>query len=226
MPFQASVRSHLGPQGKRNISALLGTASNPATSGAALVAARPGISSGFYWIKSASMPNALEMYVDTVEEGGGYDFYFITAGPSVNAFNATNGGTALGLDIVYPRSKFHWRAMYNAVANARPAGAIADYFVTTYGVYGINSGGNFTGTIMRDANFYGSGSTAHRVKDGGRWWLRDTTYTEPNGDYTAGQFFGGSTFPIPYALQDLTFNDVTTGYLTGNFYLVSTNAKS
>jgi prepilin-type N-terminal cleavage/methylation domain-containing protein len=195
-----------------------------AASGYALKQAFPSKTSGYYWIKSPSMPNALQMYVDMTYDGGGYDFYFITAGPSVNSYNATNGGTSLGLDLVYPRSKNHWYAMSNVVNNFRPSGTYADYFQTVYGVYATVAG-NYTTNIMRDVASYGSGSSAHRVKDGGKWWLRDSTYTEPNGDYTAGQLLGGSVLPNPYTGTDLIFNDITSGYYTGNYYLVSTNAK-
>jgi hypothetical protein len=71
-----------------------------------------------------------------------------------------------------------------------------------------------------------SGSSAHRVKDGGRWWLRDNTFSEPNGDYGPNGLLGGYTEPQhPYGLTDIGFNDATSNYFTGNFYLVSTNAK-
>jgi hypothetical protein len=206
------------------------SSSNPAKSGWDLKLNYPSKPSGFYWIKSEIMPNAISMYVDMVEEGGGYDFHFITGGPSVNNVFSTNGGTALGLDLVMPRSKFHWRAMSNAVNGFRPAGSYNDYFQTVYGVYSPTPG-NYTNVIMR-SNWYAppnapaAASTAHRVKDGGRWWLRDNTFSEPNGDYGANGLFGGYTQPqFPYGLGDLQFNDITANYFTGNFYLVSTNAK-
>lgn len=203
------------------------TQANAAPSGYYIAQNFPTYPSGFYWIKSSSMPNALQMYVNMTEDGGGYDFYFITSGPSVSSYNSTNGGTALGLDLVYPRTKYHWRAMSSVVANHRPSGTYADYFQTTYGVFG-GFAGNYTSTIMRDARNYGSGSLAHQVKDGGKWWLRDSTFGEPNGDYTVGGFFGlqagGYTFPNPYNLEDIGFND-GGAYSTGNYYLVSTNAK-
>jgi len=201
------------------------TSSNPARSGWDLKLNYPSKASGWYWIKSENMPNALQMYVDMVEEGGGYDFYFITSGPSVNFVNVTNGGTSLGLDLVMPRSKFHWRAMSNVVRDQRPSGTYGDYFTTTYVVYSLTPG-NYTSVIMRSDVHYGTGSSAHRVKDGGRWWLRDTTFSEPNGDYGAYGLFGGYGVPaINYDLSDLGFNDVSANYATGNYYLVSTNLK-
>lgn len=192
-----------------------------------------GATSGYYWIKSATMPTALQMYVDMTEDGGGYDFYaFDNNGVGTSPYaNGDNSGLALGLDIVYPRSKYHWRAMSNFVYTVlgKRSQAYQNFFRTCYGVYKETSGGNFTSTIMRDATYYGSGSTSHRVKDGGRWWLRDSTFGEPNGDYDAYAFFGlnagGYTFPEPYGLQDIGFNDGSSSYSLGSSYLVSTNAK-
>ena len=170
------------------------------------------------------MPNPLRMYVDMTEEGGGYDFYFITAGPSVSYVTDTNGGTPLGLDLVMPRSKYHWRAMQNAVKNARPSGSFNNYFATSYGIYRNTAahGTSFTSRVMNSSDPVAG--LAWRVKDGGRWWLRDTTYGEPNGDYTLNAFLGGGMYES-WNLQDLNFNDLNAGYATGNYYLVSTNAK-
>ena len=41
--------------------------------------------------------------------------YAITGGSSVNDARNNHSGTALGLDLVYPRSSYHWRAMVNFV---------------------------------------------------------------------------------------------------------------
>jgi hypothetical protein len=198
---------------------------NPCTaavSGYQLAQDFPLYLSGLYWIKSASMPNPLQMYVDMTEEGGGYDFYFITGGPSVRYVTDTNGGTPLGLDLVMPRSKYHWRAMQNAVKNARPSGSFDNYFATSYGIYRNTDeyGRDFTNKVM---NSSGSAATAWRVKDGGRWWLRDTTFGEPNGDYNLFGLLSGGMYHN-WNLQEFNFND-QGAYGTYNYYLVSTNAK-
>jgi hypothetical protein len=180
------------------------------------------------------MPNALEMYVDMTEDGGGYDFYFITAGPAVSTVTETNGGTALGLDLVMPRSKGHWKAMSNAVlagiargASKVGSGTYASFFQTVYGVYRDNGGSvSYTNKVMRSAYYGGSTNAADwKVKDGGRWWLRDDTYGEPNGDYGSNGLLGGGGFPNPYSLTNIEFNDLTSNYSTGLYYLVSTNTK-
>lgn len=208
------------------------TQANPAPSGYYIAQNYPGLPSGTYWIKSASMPNALQMYVDMTEEGGGYDFYaFQGNGTSVNYANSTHSGTALGLDIVYPRSKYHWRAMSKYVRDVlgQTGTNYQNYFQIVYGVHKTSGGGNYTGTIMRSASSYGSGSNDHRVNDNGRWWMRDTTFGEPNGDYTAYAWFGlkagGYNMPEPYNLEDISSNDGNASYATGGYYLVSTNAK-
>jgi len=205
----------------------------PARSGMDLARNYPDKPSGLYWIQSERMPNPLQMYVDMTEDGGGYDFYPITSGPSVQYYTSVNGGTPLGLDLVYPRSKYHWRAMANYIRNVRgDTGAnYQRWFGTTYAITSTTAG-DYTAQIMRNGNFYASGTTAWTVPDGGRWWLRDTIFGEPNGDYTPNSFlwfasYGSYSMPEPYNLQDLGFNDypVSGGYATGNYYLVSTNLK-
>ena len=216
------------------------TIAKAAVSGVQLHADFPALASGWYWIKSPSMTNALEMYVDMTEDGGGYDFYFITNGPDVNTVTATNGGTSLGLDLVMPRSTGHWKAMSNAVlagiargSSKVGSGIYSSFFQTTYGVYrntnAGNGGNSYTNKVMRSASYGGTTNAADwRVKDGGRWWLRDGTHTEPNGDYTSngllGLQAGGYVFPNPYDNSNIGFND-GGAYSTGAYYLVSTNTK-
>ena len=202
---------------------------NPAPSGYYIAQNYPSSPSGYYWIKSSSMPNALYMYVDMSEEGGGYDFYPITGGTSVTDITATHSGTALGLGLVMPRSKYHWRAMRNYVTNVVGSSDYT-YFSNVAGIYrsATTVGGNYTGYIMRSPTYYGSGAPDWRVLDGGRWWMRDTVYSEPNGDYTVNGFLGnldrGSFSSGTYSLGDLVFNDGGS-YATGTSYLVSTNSK-
>ena len=212
------------------------SAANPAPSGywlAQNLKTPLSLTSGTYWIKSSTMPNALQMYVDMTQEDGGYDFYAITGGTSINFYGETHSGMALGLDLVYPRSSQHWTAMNNYVKNVL-GDSTNDYFQTTYVVYrmpgstGGSRSGNYTSVIMRDPRFYGTGTEDWRTGDGGRWWLRNTTFGEPNGDYSARAWLGlgsGGYTMASYAGGDIGFNDGTASYLTGTKYLVSTNAK-
>lgn len=198
------------------------------------------LNSGNYWIKSPSMPNALQMYVNMTEEGGGYDFYRITSGPSAAYITDTHGGTALGLELMMPRSKYHWKAARDYVTSVVGSSDYS-YFANVIGIYRDGNTGqgsnNYTTVPMRSIDYAtrmggkvqpGTYAPDWRVKDGGRWWLRDTAYSEPNGDYNVGGFLGDmqrGSFPSgTYAYADLLFND-GGAYGTGSTYLVSTNAK-
>lgn len=205
------------------------SASNAAASGYQLALDYPTKVSGYYWIKSPSMPQALQMWVDMDEEGGGFDMYAITGGSSVNDARNNHSGTALGLDLVYPRSSYHWRAMVNFVRGqlGQTGGNLRGYFRCPGKVWNT-SAGNYTGYVMRNPQYYGNGVPANtwRTGDGGRWWLRNNTYSEPNGNYTPYSFlyFWSNYPPDNYNLQDLLFDDAGTRS-TGSNYLVSTNAK-
>lgn len=215
------------------------SSSNPARSGWDLKLNYPSKTSGTYWIKSESMPNALQMYVnmDSDCDGGGYDFYtFSGNGTATSYANQTNSGAALGLDLIYPRSQGHFRAIYRYIVNVLGA-SLSTYLQTVGKVYetsitvatGAYPGylnGNYTSYIMRDPRYYSTGAPDWRVPDGGRWWLRDSTFSEPNGDQYAYGFLG--LYGAGYALNSdgsLTgFND-GGAYSTGTSYLVSTNLK-
>jgi hypothetical protein len=231
--FESSTITYEGSSYKHNYGDG-STRENSAESGYHLKMMYPSKPTGWYWIKSHKMPVAQYMYVDMAEEGGGYDFYFITGGPSFYSVFDTNGGTSLGLDLVMPRSTYHWRAMVNAVNTQRPSGTFNDYFQTCYGIYSPTGGVSETSRFMRStwynpAGAGASGAQYYRVKDGGRWWLRDSTFTEPNGNYTANQVLGlvsaGYSISTSYALTDIGFDDASSSYATGNYYLVSTNLK-
>lgn len=198
----------------------------------------PSKTTGWYWIKSASMPTARQMYVDMTQDGGGYDFYAISGGTAVSYSTETHSGTAMGLDLLYPRSQGHFKATYDFISS-QLGGAYSSYMqivgkVTTNtrtvptGVYGsgCNMNGNYTSYIMRNPTYYGSGAPDFRVPDNGKWWLRNSTFGEPNGDLCANGFLG--LYAAGYALNSdgsLTgFND-GGAYSTGSSYIVSTNAK-
>ena len=206
------------------------TSSNPATSGYAIYSANPWLPNGYYWIKSAAMPNALQMYVDI--KNGGYDFYTITGGTSVNYITQTHSGIALGLELMIPRSQDHWRAIYNFVHTTLASNY--ETWMVALPIYKTASGGNYTGYAMFDPRYGNSGSTAGsyngapdwRCKDGGLWYLRDIPHGEPNGDSIANAFLGlyptgTGTYLRPYGAQG--FNDGSDIYFTGASYIVSTN---
>ena len=175
-----------------------------------------------YWIKSPKMVNALEMYVDMYRDNGGYDFYRYTEATSCNYVTQSTGASTLGLDIFYPRSKMHWAAIYNFVVNVSNS-TIANDVKTVGAVYSTRENVNYSSTVMRDSRYYTSGTTDWKVPDDGKWYIRDTTYSEPNGDYKANAFLGLGSLNFE---GDVTaFNDADAYYNTGTTIICSTNTK-
>ena len=198
------------------------------TSGLQLVTDNPGLTSGLYWIKSASMPSALQMYVDTSQDGGGYDFYATKgSGPSVSYITDNHAGVALGLEMWEGRSRNCWLAATQAV-NALDSGNFSSYWEGVGHVYKPNGGGNYTGCIMRSYYYGGNNCNEWRVKSGNKWWIRDSTHSEPNGDYSGNGFqriYSGSRPSVGSVSTNMGFND-GGAYAIGNYYLLSTNAKT
>jgi hypothetical protein len=202
------------------------TPANPATSGYAMFCSNPWLPNGYYWIKSSAMPNTLLMFVDI--KNGGYDFYTITGGTSVNYITQTHSGTALGLELAIPRSQKSWRAIYDFVHIT-----LGSNYPTWFAAIPIYNTvvGNYTGYAMYDPRYgnngSGNGAPDWRVKDGGLWYIRDVAWGEPNSDYTANTFLGTySEITYPQWLTSYGspgFNDIPSGYYTGTNYLVSTN---
>jgi hypothetical protein len=75
---------------------------------------------------------------------------------------------------------------------------------------------------MRDPRYYGSGVPDWKVPDGGKWWLRDSVNTEPNGDYVYNGYLSCSSLTsdgVP------TFNDGNANIKCGTTIICSTNIK-
>jgi hypothetical protein len=75
---------------------------------------------------------------------------------------------------------------------------------------------------MRDPNSYAGGAPDWQVPDGGRWWLRDSVYGEPNGNYTNNGFL--RLYQVTSTGYINNFDDLGAA-ATSTTYLVSTNAK-
>lgn len=149
-------------------------------------------------------------------DGGGYDMYLCQGCSSINYYNSGNSCGGVGLSLWSPRSQPCWQAAQSIWGWTTGTGNGG----MTY-VYKPNGGGNYTGGPFRQGNFYGSGYNDWRVIDNGRWWLRNTGFGEPNGDYDGFgclQMYGQTGY-------EMGFND-GGAYNTGGQYVCSTNAKS
>ena len=164
---------------------------------------------GYYMIDPDGRDGPLgeiEVLCDMSTEGGGYTYLGID-GVSTSRSTDYNSCMDYGMDIVYPRSRDHWASLL--------ARFDTSFFSTIPGVTKPSGGGSYTWCAMN------SGSCPDwRVPDGGRWWLRDSTYTEPNGDYEANCWLS----MYGHDLDDIRFNDGTCSYSTSR-YVCSTNDK-
>ena len=184
-----------------------GTASTcPATSCLEILNETPSAADGNYWIDPAG--SAIEVVCDMNTDGGGYTYYAVSGGLTTSTYNDNNTCKTLGMDIVMPRSQAHWDSMISRFSSS--------YFPFIPGVYKASSGGNYTGCAMNS-----SGCSDWRVGDGGSWWLRSSTYSEPNGDYTAYCWLGTRSVA---SSSNITYNDGNCIY-SGSSYICSTNDK-
>jgi hypothetical protein len=186
----------------------------------------PSLSNGRYWIKNERMPNPLEMWVDMSEDGGGYDYLPLSGATNVSSITDNHSGISLGLDLWEGRSIGCWRGATRAVNNFDSSN-FNSYWEGVGHVYKSAGGGNYTGCIMRSFDYGGSNCDDWRVLTGGKWWIRDSTHSEPNGDYSANGFqriYGGSRPSLGSVSTSMGFND-GGAYAIGTRYIVSTNAK-
>ena len=118
-----------------------------------------------------------------------------------------------GLNLVVPRSKEHWIYMF---ANFK------DYMKKIIpGIYRpTNRCGNECGKIFNSEhlNFGDYGDDTWQAIDGGPWWVRDTSYGEPNGDYTGTCWLSLKNADV----DNLKYNDAW-GCPSSRKYLCSNN---
>ena len=75
------------------------------------------------------------------------------------------------------------------------------------------SGGGFTSYAMNSGI---PGMSEWKASDGSPWWLRDTRYSRPSGDYTANCFL--ATYPRGSNLASMEFNDASCSYSSSGYF--------
>lgn len=155
---------------------------------------------------------ALQVFCDMTTDGGGYTSLAVDNGISTSRFDQANSCTALGLQMVIPRTNAHLQALYAKYGAA--------YFQTIPGVYG-KAAGNFTGCAMNSND--PTCSANWTSLDGREWFVRNAARGEPNGNYTPGCWLSGVDVD---ATGFSSFDDLDCAFSTGAKYICSDNAKA
>jgi len=181
----------------------------------------PSATSGTYEIKTTAGQQAV--FCDMTTDGGGYTHKACTGCKDVRTTTEVNGCDKFGMNMVVPRSQAHWQSLYKYVT-VELKSTMDSHFKVVPGISksvgGRNDCNGGTGVLNYEAC---KDSKSWRAIDGGKWWLRTSTYSEPNGDYTANQFLGGLSNFNNGKMDDMTMNDSTTMYTSGANYVCSTN---
>ena len=177
-----------------------------------ILAAKPGAPSGNYRIDpdDAGPLPSINVYCDMTTDGGGYTEYEVINGVSSFRYTDPNSCTAVGLKLAIPRTKAHALAMIAKFGASR--------FQIVPGVYGI-AAGDYTTCAMNSSD--ATCAANWKAIDGGSWFARDSSYGEPNGDYTPGCWLGAGDADS----NGFYFNDANCQYETGPSYICSDNAK-
>lgn len=159
----------------------------------------------------------------TVDNGRYYTAIACTdlnqAASCVSSSKSTDADTckAYGYNITPYRSANHYYDLGNRF------GFSADFF-SCLGVSRPSNGGSYTGCAMKR----GSGSCDDwKPFDNGDWWVRDSAYSEPNGDYMAYCWLGQSSWPSSSGAGEITFNDAgssTCNYATTKYVCTTTDS--
>jgi len=119
-----------------------------------------------------------------------------------------------GTKIFSPRSREDWETFFNSASPLRSPNWIVD--VTRNG-----DGGSYTSCKMNSGE---SCANAWVTADNSAWWFRDSTYSEPNGDYAANCYLDLWAHPTEQNNADnVVWNDGTCGYSSNAYYCQPTS---
>ena len=179
---------------------------------------------GDYWItafpKNATGPEKhgirIKVYCDMLSDGGGYTMYPVLNGKRISRYDDPSSCDELGLQVVVPRTETHFERMVQEFGR--------DYFRFVPGVYG-NQAADLSAYAMKSGVEGSPVDGIWKAVDDGQWWMRDTKYPQPNGEYTPGCWLTMDGWDD----DDFKFNDerLADGScpVTVDTYLCSTNDK-
>jgi len=124
-----------------------------------------------------------------------------------------------GTKLFAPASRADWKSF---IASAQPLRAPNWIIDVTRPQNGC---GGCTGNAMNSGN---ANQKSWVTQDSAPWWLRSTTYSEPNGDYHANCYL--DLWHTPSSENSVTWNDGSCGYHAKSYYCqsmaISTTPKS
>jgi hypothetical protein len=86
-----------------------------------------------------------------------------------------------GMNIVIPRSEMHWKILLDRYDKT--------YFSVVPGIYKETDGNSVEVPMNSDA-MTATGENGYRALDGGKWWLRDDMFSQPDNNYAQFAWLG------------------------------------
>ena len=132
----------------------------------------------------------------------------VTKGKKVTKSTQANSCPS-GWKIWSPRNKNDWTLVYNALGKN-----IKNYPRKPHLIVDVTRGANGCGGCTKYAMKSGvSQQSSWKTTDGSDWWLRDSKYNEPSGDYHANCYLG----VVNVDPNDVRFNDQGCGHSTEDY---------
>jgi len=174
------------------------------------------VGSGEYFItitergnRATGKSRQLQVWCDMETDGGGYTTYPIQKGLRSYRYTDDDSCAALGLQMVVPRTAEHFQAMVRLYGT--------QFFGVVPGIYGKQA----TSFSHASMSYQDSAVFDKWVAvDGGSWFLRDTPFKQPSGDYTPGCWLA----MYGWTYGDYRFDDVNCS-ASSDTYICSTNDK-
>jgi hypothetical protein len=119
-----------------------------------------------------------------------------------------------GTKLFSPRSREDWKTLIDSVTPLRSPNWIIDITRPQNGC---------AGCAKHAMNFETPEQVSWVTEDRSPWWLRSSTYSEPNGDYEANCYM--DIWHNPPSADQLEFNDRKCSYHSSSYYCQPTLAK-
>merc|ERR1719271_566194 len=120
----------------------------------------------------------------------------------------------VGMKIFSPRSRADWKVFLDSAGPLRAPHWILDITRPQNGCGGCTRY-PMKSTTPQQATW--------KTSDGSAWWLRDSRYNEPNGDYTANCYL--DLWRKPTSPDTVTFNDWNCNYRSRSYYCQPTKSN-